>query len=137
MRLLLTHFQTHFQSKHQKTSGSLVVNGFNKFHNFSPPCFRSNHRDMFCKIGVLQLGQRTSRNLYKNSFLVKHRLIMNSFIGISMFLNLGFQQWELQIVTKLKCKIIYCRHLQKRLGITLLEMKTTNEGKILLWLAFY
>ena len=46
---------------------------------------------MFCKIGVLQLAQRTSKSLYKNSILLKMKdgLVMNSSIGIS-FLKKSF-----------------------------------------------
>ena len=44
---------------------------------------------MFCKTVVLQLGQRTSENLYTISFLVKMKdgLTINSFIGISFLWN--------------------------------------------------
>ena len=76
------------------SSGTLVANGLNNnFHLFilivtSEKCsvyFNSNLREMFCKIGVLQLVQKTLKNLCESSFLVKIKdgLIMNSFTGIS------------------------------------------------------
>ena len=56
------------------------------FHNFHQFVLEAT-TEMFCKIGVLQLEQRTSKNLYTSSFLAKMKdeLIMNAFIGISFF----------------------------------------------------
>ena len=69
---------------------------------------------MFCKIGILQLGQRTSKNLYKSSFLVKMKdglimVLLYRYFGFIeplcrwlpslTFLKLVLHQWELQIPT--------------------------------------
>ena len=42
---------------------------------------------MFCKIGILQLGQRTSKNLYKSSFLVKMK---DGLIMVLLYRYFGF-----------------------------------------------